>query len=100
MTLHPFTTRSSILGLPIGPRGLDWASIVGSAVTVVSVIGTLETGLAVKHRLSELRARWAERLEEGKELLEEGEEVVHQAANIAHAASTVANVVPNAGGRK
>lgn len=100
MTLHPFTTRASILGLPIGPRGLDWSSVLGSAVALASVLGTVETGLAMKHRVDELRKQWSERLREGKEFLAEGEEVLHHAAGIAHAVSTVSNAVPKAAVRK
>lgn len=98
MAIHPFTTRAHVLGLPIGARGPDWSSILGSAVAFAYVLGTVEAGLAVKHRFDEARKRWAVRVQEGKELLDEGEEILHHASGIAHTVSGVSRAVSKAGG--
>lgn len=97
MAIHPFTTRAHVLGLPIGARALDWSSVVRSALAVVYVVGTVEVGLAAKHRVDQLRRRWADRVQEGRELIAEGEELLHHAAGVAHTAAGVGHAVSKAG---
>lgn len=98
MANHLFTHRSSILGLPIGPREPDWATVFGSTLTVAAAVGTLKLGLAIRERVGRLKKRLAAPLQEGKELVHEGETLVHDATELAHAVSSVGHAVSSAGG--
>jgi hypothetical protein len=97
---HPFTHRSSIAGLPIGPREPDWSSILGSAVAVLSVLGTLEAGLVVRRKVNQLKQRLAAPLQEGKELVNEGEDLVHDLSEFTSAVSGVSHAASAVGGNK
>lgn len=98
MAHHSFTHRSSIIGLPIGPREPDWSRVIGSSLAVISVLGTVEFAMAAKRKLDHLKQRLAEPLQEVKEIVHEGQEVVHDTAEVAHAVSGVGRAISSVGG--
>lgn len=97
MANHPFTTRSSVLGLPIGPRKPDWSTILGSTLGVALVAAIVRVGRGVLGTLAGTAEQLTEPLREGKELVQEGEDVVREGENLLNRGEDVAHEVGRTG---
>lgn len=97
------TKRSRILGLPIGPKKVDWQKIValttGALAVARGIMGLLNSGEKIGRLIDRLPTGQAkETLEEGEEFLEEGEEALQEVSGIASKIGNVVQAVSGASG--